>query len=96
MKHHGQKFDQPSIFVTASTEKVATNINDTTLNFVFNLPVKQGFYDQPGAEVLHILRCRYAYLKIVLIDETLMTGLDTFNHLNKALPVINEKYFAIW
>ena len=47
-------------------------------------------YIQPGAEVLHILRSRYAYLKILLIDEISMTGLDAFNHLNKTLQVINQ------
>lgn len=60
------------------------------LHLVFNLPVKQGFYVQLGADVLHILRSRYAYLKILLIDEIVMTGLFTFNRLNKALQVVKQ------
>ena len=101
-KADNQRLDQPSVLVTASTGKAAANINSITLHFAFHLPVKQGFYVQPGAEVLHILRSRYAYFKILLIDEISMTGLETFNHLNKALQVIkrntlpfNEIYFLV-
>ena len=39
----GQKLEQPSILVTASTRKAARNINGTTLHFAFHLPVKQEF-----------------------------------------------------
>ena len=62
LKHHDQRLYQPSIFVTASTGKVAIDINGTTLNSAFHLPVKQRSYVQPGAEVLHILRSRYCIL----------------------------------
>ena len=40
--------------------------------------------------MLHVLRSRYAYLKILLIDKIVMTGLVTFNCLNKALQVIKQ------
>ena len=80
VKHHNQRLDQPSVLVTASTGKAATNIDSVTLHSAFHLPVKRGFYVQPGAEVLYILKIRYAYLKILVIDEISMTGL----------------YFAIW
>ena len=80
VKHHNQRLDQPSVLVTASTGKAATNIDSVTLHSAFHLPVKRGFYVQPGAEVLYILKIRYPYLKILVIDEISMTGL----------------YFAIW
>ena len=80
LKHHGQRRDQQSIPVMASTRKAATDIDGTTLHSAFHFTVKQGFYVQPGAKVHHILSSRYAYLKILLINEKSMTGLDIFNH----------------
>ena len=90
LKYHSQSLDQPSVLATSSTRKAATNVNGTTLHSAFHLLVKQGFYVQPGAKVLHILRSRYAYLRILLIDELSMTRLDNFNRLNKALQVIKQ------
>ena len=40
LKYPGQNFDQqPSVKVTASTGKAATNINGSTLHNAFNLPI---------------------------------------------------------
>ena len=40
LKYHGQDYSkQPSVKVTASTGKAATNINGTTLHSAFSLPV---------------------------------------------------------
>ena len=42
LRYPNQSFDQqPSVLVTASTGKAATNINGTTLHSAFNLPVKE-------------------------------------------------------
>ena len=43
LKTPGQNMDgHPAVVVTASTGKVALNINGTTLHSVFGLPVREG------------------------------------------------------
>ena len=85
--------EEPSVVVTASTGKAATNINGTTLHSAFQLPVTSG-----GAlntrklsnEKLHMLQIKYKYLKVLLIDEISMIGKETFDNLNGNLQLIKN------
>ena len=89
LRYPNQNLDQPSVLVTASTGKAATGVNGTTLHSAFHLPVNSGFksfeYRKPSDEVLHVLRNKYQYLKVLIIDEISMIGRETFRHLNLAL-----------
>ena len=80
---------QPSVCVTASTGKTATNINGTTVHSAFQLPIRRAGrsfeYTKAGNERIHTLRNRYKYLKVLIIDEISMLGNETFSHLNLRL-----------
>ena len=97
LRYPNQTLDEPSVLVTASTGKAATNINGTTLHSAFHLPVKTGNrsfeYRKPSDEVLHVMRNKYKYLKVLLIDEISMTGKETFRHLNRTLQLIKNNTF---
>ena len=86
LKYHGQDYSkQPSVKVTASTGKAATNINGTTLHSAFSLPVNQPGTKprtKPSDDCLQKLQNCYEYLKVLLIDEISMTDKTTFDHLN--------------
>ena len=83
-----------SLLVTASTGKAATGINGTTLHSAFNLPVNSGYksfeYRKPRDEILHMLRNKYQYLKVLVTDEISMIGRETFRHLDLALKAIMQ------
>ena len=80
--------------MTASTEKAATGINDITLHSAFHLPVKSGFksyrYKKPSDENLHMLRNKYHYLQVLIIDEISKIGGETFGHLDLALKAFMQ------
>ena len=80
--------------MTASTGKAATGINGITLHSAFHLPVKSGLkshkYKKPSDETLHMLRNKYQYLTILIIDEISVIGRETFGHLNLALKAIMQ------
>ena len=73
LRYPNQNLDQPYVFVTASTWKAATGINGVTLHSAFHLPVKSGLkfykYKEPNDKTLHMLRNKYHYLKVLIIDE---------------------------
>jgi ATP-dependent DNA helicase PIF1 len=95
LKYPAQDFrKEPSIKVTASTGKAATNVNGTTLHSAFGLPVHQpGFKTsrKPSDKKLDTLRDTYKYLKTVLIDEISMIDKDTFDNLNVWLRMIKRR-----
>ena len=80
--------------MTAFTEKAATGINGITLHSAFHLPVKSGLksheYKKPSDETLHMLRNKYQYLKVLIIDEISMIGRETFGHLDLVLKAIMQ------
>ena len=92
LRYPSQNLDDPSVLVTVSTGKAATNVNGITLHSAFNLPVKSGLkpcrYQKPSDETLHKLRNKYQYLKILIIDEISMMGRETFEDLDLALKHI--------
>ena len=80
--------------MTAPTGKVATGINGVTLHSVFHLPVKlklKSFeYKKPSDETLNTSRNKYQDLKVLIIDEILMIGRETFGHLDLTLKAITQ------
>ena len=96
LKYPGQDFSkQPSVKVTASTGKAATNINGgTTLHSAFHLPVhSKGTKSKtkPGKKILPLLQEQYKYLKVLIIDEISMTDKDTSDDLNVWLRLIMNR-----
>ena len=87
LRYPNQNLDQPSVLVTVFTGKAATGMNGLTLHSLFHLPVK---YKKPSDETLHMLRSSYQYLKVLIIDEILMIGRETFGHLDIALKAIMQ------
>ena len=93
LRYPNQNLDQPSVLVTASTSKVATDINGIALHSAFQLPLKSGLksydYKKPSDETLyHMLRNKYQYWKVLIIDEISMIGRETFRHLDLVLKAI--------
>ena len=86
LRYPSQNLDQPSVLVTASTGKTAKGINGITLHSAFHLPVKSGLksheYKKPNDETLHMLKNKYQYLKVLIIDKISMIGRETFGHLD--------------
>ena len=80
--------------MTASTGKAATGINGITLHSAFHLPVKSGLkshkYKKPSDETLHMLRNKYQYLKVLIIDEIPMILRESFGHLDQALKAMMQ------
>ena len=69
----GQDPAKPTVLITASTGKAASNINGTTLHSVFALPIRETLhkfvYKKPNMEKLNTLRCLYFDLKVIIADE---------------------------
>ena len=87
--------DQPSVLVTASTGKAATNVNGTTLHSAFQLQVRRAGrifqYCKAGSENIHVMRHKYRHLTALIIDEISMIGNETFHHLDLRLQEIMNK-----
>ena len=83
--------------MTASTGKTSAGVNDITLHSAFHLPIKSGSksygYKKPGGEIVHLLRNKYQYLKVLIIDEIFMIGREKFEHLDLALQAIKQRSF---
>ena len=88
LRYPSQNLDKPSVLVTASTGKAATGINGTTLHSAFHLRVNSFEYRKPSDEILHVLRNKYQYLRVLIINEISMIGRETFRHLDLVLKVI--------
>ena len=91
LRYPGQNPDeQPSVVVTASTGKAATNVNGTTLHSAFKLPTPQSWSKVLKGEDLQRFRNKYKYLKVLVIDEVSMIGKPTFDDLNRHLQKIMD------
>ncbi|XP_066914113.1 ATP-dependent DNA helicase pif1-like [Clytia hemisphaerica] len=93
LKEPGQNNEkEPSVFVTASTGKAATNVDGTTLHSAFKLPIygKGKHFKKLSGDNMHNLRLKFKHLKILLIDEISMIGEKSFKDLNQRLQEIKE------
>ena len=54
------------------------------------LELKSCEYKKPNDETLHVLRNKYEYLKVLIIDEISVIGRETFRHLDLTLKAIMQ------
>ena len=85
--------------MTTATGTAATGINGITLHSGFYLPVKSELkcyeYKKPNDETLLILRNKYLYLTVLIIDEISMIQRETSGHLDLALKAIMQNLSAL-
>ena len=64
------------------------------LHSAFHLPVKSRLksfeYKKPSDETFHMLRNKYQYLKVLIIDEISMTRRETIGYLDPAIKPIMQ------
>ncbi|HAO14922.1 MAG TPA: hypothetical protein DDE71_05115, partial [Tenacibaculum sp.] len=89
LKYAGQNLDQPSVCITASTGKAASEIGGTTLHSAFRLPVKSKSLHLKDSE-LQRLRNKYKFLKVAIIDEISMINNKVLAMLDKRLQLLFE------
>ena len=94
LRYANQNLDQPSVLMATCTGTAATSINGITLHSAFYLPIKSGLksheYKKPSGEAFHMLRNKYQYLKVLIINEISMIAIETFGHLDLALKHIMQ------
>ncbi|XP_062618879.1 uncharacterized protein LOC134280486 [Saccostrea cucullata] len=92
LRQPGHDPDKPTILMTASTGKAASNINGTTLHSAFCLPVKEKSklfeFKKLSLEKLNFLRSKYIHLKVIIADEISMFGATSLEHLHLTLQDI--------
>ena len=89
LKFPKQDLDQPSIMLTASTGKAASQIDGITLHSAFHIGCNSNKdKNKLKKNILAGLQKKYQYLKIIVLDEISMTGLDTFECFDRNLQDI--------
>ena len=101
LKYQGQNCDkEPSVIVTASTGKAASNVDGVTIHSALSLPQRgegrPAFNLNLGSEKLHTFRHKYRFLKVLLLDEVSMIGETTYNDIDLRMQKImcNSKPFG--
>ncbi|XP_078349889.1 uncharacterized protein LOC144634728 [Oculina patagonica] len=87
----GDDFHQIKAVLVAPTGKAAYNIQGNTIHTALRVPANQSLkiYKKLDASRLNSLRCKFAGLKIIFIDEVSMVGNSMFNiQINKRLQDI--------
>ncbi|KAL9986219.1 hypothetical protein ACROYT_G000329 [Oculina patagonica] len=87
----GVDFHQITAILVAPTGKAAYNIQGSTIHTALAVPANQSLkiYKKLDASRLNSLRCKFAGLKIIFIDEVSMVGNSMFNvQINKRLQDI--------
>ena len=102
MRHFNREpgpVDIPEILITAYTGKAAHNVNGLTAHTAFSLQIvgeNEGSTTQFSAEALNTLRVKLKNLKLIIIDEISMMGINTFQSINNQLMKVfqNKKEFG--
>ena len=84
----GDDFHQIKAILVAPTGKAACNIQGSTIHTALSVPANQSLkvYKKLNASRLNTLKCKFAGLKIIFIDEVSMVGNSMFNiQINKRL-----------
>ncbi|XP_078345269.1 uncharacterized protein LOC144630776 [Oculina patagonica] len=84
----GEDFHQIKAILVAPTGKAAYNIQGSTIHTALSVPANQSLkvYKKLDASRLNSLRCKFASVKIIFIDEVSMVGNSMFNiQINKRL-----------
>lgn len=87
----GDDFHQIRATLVAPTGKAAYNIQGNTIHTALSVPANQSLkvYKKLDSSHLNSLRCKFAGLKILVIDEVSMVGNSMFNiQINKRLQDI--------
>ena len=96
LQFDGQKSEQPSIILTASTGKAGAEINGVTLHSAFSLKIKLPTDLKGDKQKCSKLHEKYRFLKIIILDEISMISDDTFIDFSVAMQDImgNDEDFG--
>ncbi|KAE9543469.1 hypothetical protein AGLY_002269 [Aphis glycines] len=80
----------PPILLTAPTGKAAYGIKGLTLHSKFKLPLNQfaGFLPMLSSDISNTLRCQFANVKLLIIDEIFMVVIKTLGYIDQLLRSI--------
>ena len=79
--------DEIKVVVGTPTTKAAFGVRGSTLHSLFALPANQSLskYRHLDHSTLNTLRCKFAKLKLLIIDEVSMVGVNLFIFINNRL-----------
>ncbi|KAE9522416.1 hypothetical protein AGLY_017175 [Aphis glycines] len=80
----------PPVLLTAPTGKAAFGIKGLTLHSAFKLPLNQfaGLLPKLSSDISNTLRCKFANVKLLIIDEISMVGIKTLGYIDQRLRSI--------
>jgi len=80
----------PPVLLTAPTGKAAYGIKGLTLHSAFKLPLNQfaGLLPKLSSDISNTLRCQFANVKLLIIDEISMVGIKTLGYIDQRLRSI--------
>ncbi|KAK3102105.1 hypothetical protein FSP39_008803 [Pinctada imbricata] len=96
-KQPGSNPDDLKVLLAAPTGKAAFLFKGNTLHTLFQIPACQGFTYKPlKSDRLNSLRCKFQYVKLIIIDEISMVGNGMLNFINQRLQQItgSQKSFG--
>ena len=86
----GENPDDLKVIIAAPTGKAAYNVRGNTLHALFSIPCNQSLasYIPLDHSTLNTVRCRFNKLKVLIIDEISMVGVNMFNFVCSRLQQI--------
>ncbi|KAF0753083.1 ELKS/Rab6-interacting/CAST family member 1-like, partial [Aphis craccivora] len=80
----------PPVLLTAPTDKAAYGIKGLTRHSAFKLPLNQfaGLLPKLSSDISNTLRCQFANVKLLIIDEISMVGIKTLGYIDQRLRSI--------
>ncbi|KAE9521404.1 hypothetical protein AGLY_018226 [Aphis glycines] len=80
----------PPVLLTTPTGKAAYGIKGLTLHSAFKLPLNQfaGLLQKLSSDISNTLRCQFANVKLLIIDEISMVGIKTLGYIDQRLRSI--------